>query len=326
MIAEASPNIALIKYWGKEVSTCDATRNLPLNPSISMTLSQAMTRVEARAQSEQGVSLVWDNKTASVADLTKVVAHVQRVCAYLHVTFQAEIPTGFAINTSNNFPHGTGLASSASAFAALTLAIVGEVMGAEPAMQLLRTDMATLSALARRGSGSAARSLSGAFVKWEREHAENLNIAWPLRDTVVIFSRAPKAVSSTDAHSALPTSPLLRGRLASLPERTRAVEAALRARDLQMLGPLIETEALEIHRVVEACSPPIHYLLPETKKFLAHVQSIPKRNFFFTIDAGPNVHVLSEANVSDELQGILQKLGLHAELWQDECGAGPRLI
>ncbi len=328
----ASPNIAFIKYWGKLPSTSDETRNLGTNPSISLTLSKARTTVVTEKLGEAGPAPVPDDAfriliegaPASEADRRKLIAHLRRVESYAHAGFGRHCPP-LSIDSRNNFPLGAGIASSASSFAALTLAFLAETVGTETARRLLDTRAADLSALARRGSGSACRSIYGGLVKWDGEHAQPLPFEWPLRDTIVILSRDKKKISSTDGHAAALSSPRFADRLARLPSRIRAVEAALQARRLDALGPLLEEEALEMHAVARSGEPPADYLLPPTWRFLEALAPQRERDYFFTIDAGPNLHFLSERPVAAELRATLARLGLEGEIWEDEAGTGPQL-
>jgi diphosphomevalonate decarboxylase len=321
VIAQASPNIAFLKYWGKRESTSDADRNIPLNPSLSMTLSKAATTasVELLDGSERRITL--NGKPASDSDVAKVSAQIERTCAFL-----GRACAGFVVESSNNFPQGAGIASSASAFAALTVATLGEVLGRDGALEFLDTRNADASRLARRGSGSACRSVAGGYMKWENDAAHRLDVDWRLRDTILIFSRAHKAVPSSVGHLAAVTSPDFPARLRRIPARLAAMESALRRRDLGALGPLLEEDALEMHAITRTGTPSVDYLLPETRRFLEAAQALAGRDFYFTIDAGPNLHILSERDVTAELKAVLEKAGLAPEVWEDGYGEGPRLL
>jgi len=321
MIAQASPNIAFLKYWGKKESTCDEDRNLPLNPSLSLTLDRATTttKVELREGSERRVEL--NGAPASSADFDKVQAHLARVCAFFDRPLES-----FMVQSTNNFPQGAGIASSASAFAALTLAAVGEILGREAAQEFLSHRQDDLSRLARRGSGSACRSVAGGYMKWENDTARSLHNDWKLRDTILIFSRAHKSVPSSVGHTAATTSPDFPARLQKIPARLKAMEAALEARDLSALGPLLEEDALEMHAITRTGTPPVDYLLPATRTFVAALQALPGRDFYFTIDAGPNLHILSSRDVSAQLRELLAKCNLSPEIWEDGYGDGPRFL
>lgn len=324
MKAEASPNIAFIKYWGKLPAKSDAERNLGANPSLSLTLSRAKTTtlVEAvKAAESVEVELELNGKPASEGDELKVRAHIQRIVTQ----FGAE-PQRFRVQTANNFPTGVGIASSASGFAALTVAAAGEILGRDKTEKMLREDSPLLVELARRGSGSACRSLAGPFVKWEGRVAQRMNIDWPLRDTILILTKDHKSVPSSEGHTRAPTSPHFEARQKRLPARLAAVEAALAARDLGRLGPLLEEEALDMHEVAGTTMPPTDYLLPETRKLLKLFAESRQRDFYFTLDAGPNFHIISEKPVTKDLERFLDKAGVKAETWEDSWGRGATLL
>ena len=325
MKAIASPNIALIKYWGKKEldpsQPKDELRNLPLNPSLSLTLSKArtFTRVDARTDSVRTV--VINQKPASPEDFAKVLRHLERVADFCKV----ELPAGFEVESFNNFPAGTGIASSASAFAALTLATVGAFKGEKETLRLMKENPVALSKLARRGSGSACRSLSGAWVLWREDHGEKLSVDWNLRDTLVIFSNKHKAVPSSEGHKRVLSSPYFQRRLDDIQIRLAGVLDAIDRRDLMRLGRIAELEARDLHHIAETSEPAIHYALPETKKFLDAIEALPNRNFFYTLDAGPNVHLISEEPIRPLIQALLDSLGLTASIWEDRAGHGPEI-
>ncbi len=319
MIAEASPNIAFIKYWGKKPSTQDEDRNMALNPSLSLTLSQARTRAQVQRASKNLFEI--QGQAASELDQAKLRAHILRVCKALGQPEQS-----FSIRSENNFPKGTGIASSASAFAALTLAITGEILGRSQAEDLLKNEGNFLSRLARRGSGSASRSVAGPFMKWDGESAQVIPSNWKLYDSILIFSREEKKVSSSDGHQLALSSPDFQKRLQKIPARLAAVEAAISEKNLGLLGPVLETEADEMHQIAATSQPPVHYALASTLKFLKILREQKHRNFYYTLDAGPNVHLISERPVKEEILAMLQEANLEAEIWEDWTGQGPVLI
>ena len=322
MKAIASPNIALIKYWGKKAFQRDSDRNIGCNSSISMTLSLAQTVTEIRKNSKKLDSVTLNGQVANDVTYQKVVKHLNRVAEYLHMERDS-----FDVVSSNNFPTGTGIASSASAFAALTLAAVAEMAGREKAQELLENFPKELSSLARRGSGSAARSIEGPFMRWDDRFAYKiLPEDWTLFDTIVIFDDKAKAISSSEGHERVWTSPLFPLRLERLSERIEKITKALEARDLQAVGPLIEEEAREMHEVMESSTPAIVYRSETCLRFLKALEATRNRDFFWTLDAGPNPHIISQRPIKQELSTILRNEGLRADLWEDKCGLGARLV
>ncbi len=319
MIARASPNIAFLKYWGKKPITNDLDRNLALNPSLSMTLSQAHTETSVRRALQTKVEI--NHQLASEKDFFKVQGHIERVCDHLNYSAKT-----FEVKSFNNFPQGTGIASSASAFAALTWAVIGEILGAERAREYFSENLFELSQLARRGSGSASRSVAGPFMKWDGEGAYHIPLSWKLFDTIVIFSREHKKVTSSEGHELALSSPHFEARQKKIPQRLRLMEDALLQRDLHTLGPLLEVESDEMHNIAATSERPVIYAGQGTRTLLTSIKNLPNREFYYTLDAGPNVHLISTRPIRDEVSKLLAKTGLSAEIWEDHCGTGPCII
>jgi len=216
----------------------------------------------------------------------------------------AGIETRARVISRNNFPMAAGLASSASAFAALSLAAT-RAAGLDLGEQ-------ELSILARLGSGSACRSVPGGFALWLAGDSHETSFAhqiappehWALRDLIAIVSRAPKAVSSGAGHAAAETSPFFKARLATLPRRLEEVKEALLARDFPALGRAIEEEAISLHVVAMTSRPPIYYWLPTTVRLINEVQRWRAEGLevYFTFDAGPNVHLICQAENAAEVE------------------------
>ncbi len=312
----SSPNIAFIKYWGKKESTCDENRNIGLNPSLSMTLSKAQTKVTL--EDAEHFEFLIQEKTASPKDCEKLSAHIKRVEDYLQ-----EKLSPFKLSSSNNFPTGTGIASSASAFSALTHAFITWARGEGFFQKLLLEKPQEIANIARRGSGSACRSLHGPFVEWNEKKITLHKSDWKLYDTILIFSKTEKKVSSTDGHNFATLSPLFKDRLRKVPLRLEKVKQAIHEKNIFLLGETIEEEALEMHEIMRNNPHPVEYQTNECKIFLKKLQQISSRDFYFTLDAGPNVHLISEKPITHLVKELLQKNSLSAEIWEDEVGSPP---
>ncbi|MCE7990043.1 MAG: diphosphomevalonate decarboxylase [Caldilinea sp. CFX5] len=300
----AGSNIAFIKYWGVD----DAAINLPQNNSISLTLADAHTTttlewLPARALARDEVML--DGVRLDVRKAARLVRHLDRIRTLAAVDYRARVVS------QNNFPMASGIASSASGFAALTTAACHALE--------LNLDATRLSAIARRGSGSASRSLFGGFVEWERGHDDASSVArqlhpadhWALYDVVAVVSGAEKAVSSEQGHQLAGSSPLNRGRVAGLDHALAEVRAALAERDLHRLGPVIEQDALAMHAVMMTSSPSLLYWQPGTLEIIHTIRHWREQEglaAYFTIDAGPNIHVICEAATAPIIQSRLQTL------------------
>lgn len=314
-------NIAFVKYWG----VADEALNLPLNNSISMTLADAYTTTTV-AWDERGQlvtdEITIDGKCFTGAAIQRLSRHLDRIRALAGVDFRAQVVS------HNNFPMAAGIASSASGFAALTVAGC-HALG----LELTPTQ---LSALARRGSGSASRSLFGGFVEWEAGHDDASSVAhtlyppdhWALYDLVAVVSRDVKMVSSEGGHKLAATSPLLGGRLESLQLALPAVRQAIADRDLPRLGLIIEQDALAMHAVMMTSTPSLLYWQPAT---LAILHAVPQWRaegipVYFTIDAGPNVHLICQAADVAAVQQRLQTLDCVEQVITSQPGTGPELL
>ena len=285
--AFAPANIAFIKYWGKS----DTLLRIPTNPSISMNLSAATTTttVEFSDAFDQDMVTLIDGDF-SQSEKQKVIAHLDRIRKLAKVSMKAKVVT------KNSFPKGAGVASSASGFAALTLA------GCLAAgMSLSEKE---LTVLARIGSGSACRSVPDGFVKWvggstsEESFAYSLYPAkyWDLRDVLVVVDDKEKAVATTAGMEAATTSPFWHNRLKTVNERISLVECALATKDFRLLGTTIEEECLDMHHVMQTQASPICYWNDSTKEIMNAVMTWRKSGLpvYFTIDAGPNVHLICQ--------------------------------
>ena len=231
------------------------------------------------------------------------------------------------MSSRNNFPIASGIASSASGFSALTTAAV-RALG----MDLSPTE---LSALSRRGSGSASRSHFGGFVQWDRGVDDASSVArplfpvnhWQLIDVVAVVSTEPKAVSSEGGHSLATSSPLCEDRVRSAESTLPDVVAAIKHRDLHRLGELIELDAVAMHAVMMTSSPRLFYWLPGTLEIMLAVQQWRREDqlaAYFTIDAGPNVHVLCEPPDVNEVNRRLRGLDSVQELITSGPGPAPQ--
>ncbi len=299
--ATAPANIAFVKYWGNR----DAELRLPLNSSLSMALSAATTTTTVAFHRTLARDvLVLNGRRITAAALERVERHLDGIRA------RARLEEHALVISENHFPTGTGLASSAAGFAALTMAAT--------AAAGLRLDERALTVLARRGSGSAARSIPGGFVEWLAADRDADSYAhsiappehWNLCDVVAIVSQEHKAVGSTDGHQAALASPYLPARLAEVEKRLPRVRRAILERDLASLGPELEAEAISLHVVAMTGRPSLLYWQPATLALLLQVRAWRDGglNVFFTLDAGPNVHLICEGRDAGRVASLLAEM------------------
>jgi diphosphomevalonate decarboxylase len=326
--AVANPNIALIKYWGRALPSGalagseDEALNLPANPSLSMNLGAltTVTTVEFRPELPHD-AVVIDGQPAEGQALARVLAHLDRVRDLAGLTDRARVAS------RNDFPTGTGLASSASAFAALSLAAT-RAAG-------LDLDEKMLSRLARLGSGSACRSVPAGFALWQGDR-DGTSFAkqiappghWDLHDVVAVVAYEHKAVGSHDGHSLAPGSPFYAARLAAVPEWLAIVEHGVQQRDLAAMGPAIEADALAMHGVMMTSHPSLLYWQPATVAVLQAVRGWRREGLavYFTMDAGPNVHCFCQAPDAPQVEARLRNLDGVRDVLVSRPGSGVRPV
>ena len=298
-VAEAHPNIALVKYWGKR----DAGLNLPLTSSLSVTLDGFVTRTR----------VAWGVARDEVEIDGRAVGGeaAARVLGFLDLVDPARPPCH--VQSGSSFPAAAGLASSSSAFAALALAATraaGRTLGGR-----------ALSALARRGSGSACRSLHGGFVRWERGALADgsdsvarplpLDPPWDLAVVVAVVHGGPKALGSREGmQRSVSSSPCVP---AFVEQNERLVERAaqaLEARDLAALAEAMERSTLLMQATMHTAWPPLRYERPGSLAVLAAVEALRAGGLRcgWTMDAGPNVKVLCAREDAEHLREALAPL------------------
>jgi diphosphomevalonate decarboxylase len=284
-LAVAHANIALAKYWGKAPDGA----NLPAVPSLSLTLEGLRTRtrvtVDAALPEDE---LVLDGEPATGRAKERVARLLAEVRSLAGTEARAHV------DSANDFPTAAGLASSASGFAALAVA-ASHAYG-------LALSAREQSAMARRASASAARSLFGGYVALgaRAESAEPVlsGAEFPLRMLIAVTVRGPKSVGSTEGmQRTRDTSPYYQGWLAAAPEVFERAKRAVLARDLEALGTAMEESALMMHASMLAARPAIVYFAPATLGAMAAVRALRQAGTlaYFTMDAGPHVKVLTRA-------------------------------
>ena len=299
--ALAHPNIAFIKYWGNR----DNDLRLPSNGSISMNLDGLFTRTTVTfSASFKTDSLRIGKKPVSSPGLGRVSDILDLVRELAGISEPAEVVS------ENNFPSSAGVASSAAAFAALALA-------ASHAAGVTLTEH-ELSRLARRGSGSACRSIPGGFVEWHAgiEEADSFatSIAppehWDLVDCVAIVSAVRKKTGSTEGHAVAATSPLQAARVADAPRRLDLVRQAVLERDFDTLATVAELDSDMMHAIMMTSNPGLFYWQPASITIMESVRDWRASGIpvFYTVDAGPNIHVICPQQQAQSVERRVREL------------------
>jgi diphosphomevalonate decarboxylase len=316
--AIAHPNIAFIKYWGNR----DESFNLPSNSSISMNLGDLEARTTVTFSSDLPEDILVINHLIAGQS-----AH-QRMSAILEIVRQkARISLHAKVESVINFPMGTGIASSAAGFAALAKAAVHAA-----GLELNETE---ISRLARLGSGSACRSVPGGFVEWHMGESDETSYAtsifsaehWDLCDVIIVLQKTPKKVGSKAGHILANTSPLQATRVQDSPRRLELCRKAIRERDFSSLANIIELDSNMMHAVTMTSTPSLIYwdagslilmrTVPKWRKEGLHVA--------YTIDAGPNVHLICQRDDVAEIKERATSLVSPQEILLSAVG-GPAYI
>ena len=318
--AEAQPNIALVKYWGKR----DDRLNLPAAGSLSITLDALHTRTSLRFDPALAADEVTLNGGRDDEQSRKIGAFLDLFRS------RAGVQTRARVESANDFPTGAGLASSASGFAALAVA-ADHALG----LGLVQRE---LSILARRGSGSAARSIFGGFVEMSAGSRDDGTdafatplldaAAWPLEVVVAITARERKAVSSrVGMDRTQRTSPFYRDWIATVPGDLADARDAVRNHDFEKLAHTSEASCLAMHAVMLSARPGLVYWNAATVDCIRCIRALQAEGVaaFFTIDAGPQVKAVCLPNHAARVAEALRGVAGVADVLVSGLGAGARI-
>ncbi len=341
-IAWSAPsNIALIKYWGKKEN------QIPANPSISFTLDACRTRTTMNFKKlekpAQGFSFDLFFEGREKPDFKpKINTFFTRIAPY--VPFLGDYH--FTINTSNSFPHSSGIASSASGMAALALCLVDMERMGNKAMTPKDFNKKA-SFLARLGSGSACRSIEGDLIQWGRhkdiiQSSDLYGVKYPFEvhsvfknyhDTILLVHKGQKVVSSTVGHGLMEGHPFAERRFAQAHENLGALRPILSEGNLQGFIKIVESEALTLHAMMMASMPYFLLMKPDTLAIIEKIWRFREETGLhacFTLDAGANVHLLyPEAEKEQTIQFVQDELVAHCENGHyicDRIGQGSKKI
>lgn len=313
--AIAQPNIALIKYWGKR----DVARNLPAVGSISITLSELRTQMSVDLDTDLSGDVLYVNGDEEPHFLSRISACLNNVLG--------EQRSFARINSHSNFPIAAGLASSASAFSAVTMAAAGAAG--------LSLSTRELARFAGRASGSAARSLYGGFVelKNDGDTIELVSLtdaeSWPLQVVVAITDTGSKAIGSTEAMEiSRKTSPFYNDWVLRQASDLDTARTAIEQRDFAGLAAIAEHNCLKMHSIMWASRPPIVYWKSATMRCLQTVRRLQGEgcSVFFTIDAGPQVKAVCLPEDTEVVREALLATPGVMQVMTSGLGAGARLV
>lgn len=319
--AQAQPNIALVKYWGKQ----DPQQNIPAVGSLSVTLDALWTKTMVRFDPEMESDSFTLNGEQDPSGLRRVTACLDLLRDHAGTSSRATIVS------ENNFPTAAGLASSASGFAALVLA-AGNALG-------LQATQEQYAQWARVGSGSAARSLYGGFVAMHLATIRGVTEvkteplleanAWPLEVVVAITNTDKKPISSTEGMERTRlTSPYYSRWIETQNQDLEDARTAILARDFEQLGSITEQSCLKMHGLALAARPGLIYWMAATLSCLHAIRDLRARGcpVFFTVDAGPQVKAICAPHAAAEVVRTLESIQGVQRTIVSHLGPGARLV
>ena len=330
-------NIALVKYWGKKPEGVQ----IPSNASISFTLSNCATttKLTFTEQEDLEITVLLEGKEEPdfIPKIEQFLHRISRIFSFV-------LKGKYTVDTSNSFPHSSGIASSASGMSALSLCICD--IAKEKGLLAEEDFKQTASILARLGSGSASRSVYGPMGQWG-EHSDyegssdEFAIAYSdihsvftdYCDTILLVHRGQKTVSSTVGHGLLTDNPYAPARFAQAQENMTAMKAILKSGDLDAFIALVESEALTLHSLMMSSNPYFILMKPNTLKIIEAIWEKREKDgvkWCFTLDAGANVHFLyPQADKVAAQDFINEELAQYCEngaFIHDEVGMGSERI
>lgn len=310
-------NIALIKYWGKK------SAQIPQNPSISFTLDACATTTTMTYKKRENASddfsfeLYFEGKQKDDFK-PKINTFLNRIEHYLPFLKDYH----FTIETSNSFPHSSGIASSASGMSALALCLMSLEKELNPNMTDSEFNRKA-SFLARLGSGSASRSIEGDLIVWGK-HEDTVGsndlyaVKYPYKvhdvfknfhDTILLVDKGEKQVSSTVGHNLMHNHPFAEQRFAQAHENLTKIQSVLADGNLDEFIAIVESEALTLHAMMMTSMPYFILMKPNTLEIINRIWKFRQESgthICFTLDAGANVHILYPENEKDEIYQFIQ--------------------
>jgi diphosphomevalonate decarboxylase len=316
--ALAHSNLAFIKYWGKK----NEKLKLPANSSLSVNLSNLYTITTVEFSEKFLTDEIKINQEENQKESLRVVKHLDLIRKKAGVNWKAKVVS------QNNFPKAAGFASSASGFAALTLA-------ATKALELSLSEK-ELTILARLGSGSACRSIPDGFVEWRKGKKSEDSYAysifpsnyWKISIFALVLKISEKKISSSEGHRLAPTNPFFKTRLERIEKKIFLLKEFIKKKDFLNFGQLIESEALELHAIMFTSQPSLIYWDQETIRLIKFIYTLREKRLpvYFSIDAGPNPYFISEEKYEKELLRYLKTINSIKEIIINHPGSGAKTI
>ena len=315
---KASSDVALVKYWGKK----DEVLRLPENGSLSIKLDGLDTITTVEFDEKLKKDLITIQGESDEKESSRVSKHLGRIRQLAGKNIFAKVVS------QNTFPKGTGLSSSGSGFAALTVAATKAIS--------LDLDQKQLSILARQGSGTACRCICSGFVEWKDGSTSDTSYShtlfkpshWDIRDVVAVVDEGMKRISSTQGHTTAQTSIAFKERQQRIGKKIKAVTQTIKDKDFKTMGEIVEAETLEFHSILLTSTPPMIAWYPGTVEVMHHVQALRQQGIpaYFTINTGFNVHVLTLPEFESKVKNSINQLSLVTKTISAKIGSEPKTI
>jgi len=331
---QSPSNIALVKYWGKR------GKQLPQNPSISFTLSECRSETFVTYEKSESFGFTFyfegQENPAFGAKIEKFLLDNQAFFPFIN-------QLSLKVESRNTFPHSSGIASSASSMSAFVMCLLdieNQLVGGEINMQ-------KVSYFSRLASGSASRSVFPKMALWgatdcykgsSNEYAVSLendihSVFKSFRDSILIVSDAQKSVSSRAGHGLMEGNPYAPARYAQANENIKNLLAALKSGDLDTFINITESEALQLHALMMCSNPSFILMKPNTLRIIEAVRNFRNETqipLCFTLDAGPNVHLLYPENEAEKVENFIKSdlvTYCNQGCWiADHVGDGPKRL
>ncbi len=305
-------NIALVKYWGKK------GKQLPINPSLSFSLKNAKTYLTVDIEKSSKPSFSYKFEGVDQINFSKKSNIAWNVfCELYPILNQFKIE----IDSTNTFPHSTGIASSASSQMALAI-LATELITELKYEQFNLSELNICSSLARLASGSACRSINPGINLWGKtdlvsgssdEYAIQISDVNPIfkdyQDTILVISSNPKKISSSAGHSLMDDHPYKNVRISDANQNLKTILSAMKMGDIEKFSQIVESEAMSLHAMMMTSSPSVILMEPKTLEVLNLIQLFRKESnlpITFSLDAGPNVHLLYPSSIKAKIDPFIK--------------------
>ncbi len=339
---QSPSNIALVKYWGKRPI------QIPQNPSISFTLSNAFTqtsidyRYDHMLKDGPKIDFYFEGK-----EKPAFAKRIIRFIESLKDTFTWLSHCHLHIDSTNSFPHSSGIASSASAMSALALGLCDIAQQIEGKVWEETVFLQKASNIARLGSGSASRSVYPDLAIWGTHHSfqgssDNYAMQYShdiherfldFHDDILIISPKEKSVSSTIGHQLMENNPYAATRYDQAHKNLEEIVQAMKANDMDSFGRIVEEEAMTLHALMMASKPGYMLMQPNTIAAINTIRAYREKTgtpVYFTLDAGPNIHLLYPNDVAKNVHAFressLKPLCYNHTIIEDHVGKGPKKL